>query len=403
MGRQSARLYFQGYDHSGIAMADKDFPVLYNHAKMYKGNKLLWERMPASVVAVRNNTGPNLYDEGSYISTSDDLEHFSVIQYGISIPKVSARYVKKPAISQIITFAGHYVCSYSYIDTLKNQTFHLLLRSKDGYAWKTIEDFYTSNIGWIGKQIIDGEECLAVLDTGLSGRLNTDIIAFYYDSKFIRKKYTILTNVVGKLQINQVFGYDTLFIYYNSVTYDRYYKISVQNGIKVREERLDSDDIILEKRARPNFYNYSDDSLYAIGRSESGNLAIYKLGFKGELLTERTYNVGVVLTPRIIPEFCYSDKNSIIIQVLNYDNLNYEKESTIFIKIKNDELVSRIEHPFHHIYTSNGVSLMQNIYRFLMTDNIFGESFKDIELKGLDIWYNRVAGGFKQFAYLKRN
>lgn len=401
MGRQSTRLYFQEYDHSGIAMADEDIPALYNHAKMYKGNRLLWKRSEAAVVAFRNTTGPNLYDGGSYISTSDDFEHFSVMQYGISIPGLSARNIRNPSISGIITFAGHYVCSYSYTNTLENKKISLLLRSEDGYAWKTIEDFYTVNIGWIGKGILDGRECLAVLSTGTDGSMNSNIVAYYYDSEFVRKKYLHLTNVVGKFSLN-VYGYETLHIYYQPASSLYMRKITVKNGIKISEEIFNEDPFTSQRRS-PDVYNYANDSLYSMMLYD-GKLVTYRLGEGDVPISILTYDAGELPdNPHI--DICYSDADSIVIEIANYTG-----EPAVYIEIKNDSIVRRSEQSYFHVFTSNRVSLVAKdplfptiTSEFAMVTDLFNkETMKDIKVKGLNDWYNKNAAGFLNFAYLSR-
>lgn len=395
MGRQSRRLYFQGYDHSGIAMAEKGFGIPYNHAKMYRGNRLLWERMPASVVAFNNSTGAIFQDEGSFISTSDDLEHFSVIQYGISIPGISEQYIRNPKILQIITFAGHYVCSYSYRNTLENKTINLLLRSNDGYEWEAVEDFYTSRIGWIGKHIIDGEECLAAFKTGVSGAMNSDITGFYYGSDFIRKKYSYIENIVGNFSI-YVYGYNTLYLYVLGAYDD--YKIAVVNGNKTRKEKTDIQSGTLGNR----IYNYADDSLYVPGKSAAGNLAMRKLNFLDETTDILVYDIGIYDAYSVYP--CYSDEKGVVVQAEFYDGI------TIFVKMQDNQLVKKTEHKYEHVYTSNGASLLAGRNegntldgKYAVTDDIFGGKIRDIKINALSELYQNRTFIFLRFAYLKRN
>ncbi len=138
MGKQSGRLYFDGEDHLDMVFNDGTYP--YNYAKMYRGEKLLWQREKPKFMFLYNSLNP----AGSALGTTDRLMTIS-------------GFIRSPANSKY-DYDGNLYGSFYDIEYAFDKYFSIFLEAKrinngsryentyficyseNGYDWKKIKE-----------------------------------------------------------------------------------------------------------------------------------------------------------------------------------------------------------------------------------------------------------------------
>lgn len=263
MGKQSARLYYQGKDHCDLVCHENygsnvpttgyiDISEYTNHYQLYKGNQLYWERMPANIVATNIQ----------YIFTSNDLVHFSTMRYGISAMNENKRYHATPIFLDVLN--KWFVCGCVNVWTTKEIKI-LLLRSKDGFKW---EKFYEeTEIATFRKIIMceyNGEECVALY----SG----------HKLKYFNSNFELIDSVdVDLINVSNILGYKTLYILGKNErsieTIEEY-----RNGVLEIKHTVGYNELI--QLSNYHCYMRGDDHLYEYD-TNFGSSAFQLLRYKG--------------------------------------------------------------------------------------------------------------------------
>lgn len=145
MGKQSARIFYQGEDHCDVAFMDKNgYP--HNHSKIYKGSKLLWKREKPKYLFLYSDRA-STDDMLSAICTSDALQTLSAfiscpdnMRYANTVTDPTAPFGAFLDVEYIfdkyfaILRVGTRINSGSVFDNK-----YYVCCSDDGYEWKKIQ------------------------------------------------------------------------------------------------------------------------------------------------------------------------------------------------------------------------------------------------------------------------
>lgn len=114
MGKQSARMYFRGNEHSDVYFKNEGEGTTYNHYKIYRGNQLLWERSRPKFIFTNSN---------GYIHTSEKIQFLS------SFIKFN-----KSAGECAYGFETYFIKAYD------DENYYIYY-SQNGYEWKELIKF----------------------------------------------------------------------------------------------------------------------------------------------------------------------------------------------------------------------------------------------------------------------
>lgn len=154
MGKQSARLYYNGEDCYDVYFEGS------NLAKMYLNGEMLWERLPPKYILA----------SGNILFTTEVLQALSTFrQYSLN----TVYFVGYAGIEYI--FNSYYLL-IRIRETRTSEPIIWLLNSKNGYDWKKVYDFsnanakdmkkYMGKLAFVAKK--DSDYALCLIDSNLS-------------------------------------------------------------------------------------------------------------------------------------------------------------------------------------------------------------------------------------------
>lgn len=155
MGKQSARLYYNGEDCS-----DLYYGGYYNLSKIYRGSTLLWERLPPKYILA----------SGNILFTSEVLKSLSTFR------QYSLNEVYNVWYEGIEYIFGLYYMMIGIKETRESESIIWFLSSENGYDWKKVYDFsdinakdmkkYMGKLAFIAKK--DDNYALCLMDSKLN-------------------------------------------------------------------------------------------------------------------------------------------------------------------------------------------------------------------------------------------
>lgn len=390
MGKQSAKVYYQGKYHSDIVCETDSLsgveyattegkPARYvNNYQMYIGNKLVWERMPANLIFAQE-----------LICVSNDLVHFSSMQKDIDGLSENAQFY----VISFCTFSNKFVClakPHFYEELGKDLT--LLLYSDDGFKWKKFYETdlqftlgYTNQV--FAKCKCDGLDCIAVF-------IRNEID--YFDSNFNLVK-SVETQLNPSVIPITFLGGETLYLYGRETMKDYGVMEEYVNGKLTIRHEFKYSDIFFRGYL---LYIQNEDTVYSVithGTSLAGR--IYK---HGEIETLEPMRVAEKDTNHYFP---YMSEETIIIYLFDDDRVSvkyYElKNGSFHFKTKMEqycELQAKRDGITSYRYADD----LNKTYTVFTKDNFFNLDFgnqEPVETKGVSTFNPE---GVDQFAYLER-
>lgn len=321
MGKQSAKMYYQGKYHSDVICETDSLSGIsagigarkfINNSKMYIGNKLLWERKPANLLAIVDNC----------ICVSNDMVHFSTLQTGIDY----AGSKNTLSMYNICTLGKKFVCIGMPKITKEGLNPMVLLKSDDGFRWNVfyeIGEYGKKNIGdGLVKCKYQGEDCIALC-------VDSEI-------KIFNSAFSVVKSVSSELQNPMMLGGKTLYLYDKDARGGNVYGIieEYEDGVLIMRYPVTYRDGFFTSSDR-EIYVLGEDAIYSVRDYTSGYDIVLKRYRRGTVSTI-TYRDSILKDNRLYyPDI--SEESLIFYVYANERNYYFEcKDENIFPKLSTD-------------------------------------------------------------------
>lgn len=349
MGKQTAKIYYQGKYHSdiittlGLGTEFQDKKGIFdpaNHYQICVKGRVVWERKPANLVAI--------CDKG--ICVANDLIHLTSMQRNISSLDNTIRGIPY----RLNVFSKNFICS------LSNSTVNWFLKSKDGFLWEKFYDAEGMNIqSDFIKCRCGGEDCIAAYMPG--GKI------LFFNPEFELIK-TVTTAGLYKNMIPKLFGSEkTLYIYGVGYGEDSYGTMEeyVDGELSIRHHFKYMDGMGKNVYL---MYNNEEDSVYI--RRNSG-FCKYKHGDIYEVDASSIYNTD---SKRYFYYPWIPDGDAAIVEAYNFDDRLYS-----YYEFNNSVLHYRHKSQYEMQLRKNGISWFKDgsgVSSFF-TKDLFGRDLED--------------------------
>lgn len=343
MGKQTAKIYYQGKYHSDIITTlglGTEFQNEYgifvpaNHYKICVKGKVAWERKPANLVV----------EDYNGICVANDLIHLTSMQLNIS--SLDNEIHVKPSL--LNTFSQNFICS----------TNNWFLNSKDGFLW---EKFYDTEGERLTSDFIkcrcNGEKCIAAY------MQNRKILFFNSEFELVKT----VTSEVGGTMYPLLGGEKTLYVYGTE---------SESNFYGTMEEYVDGKLTIRHHFTYQN--NIGGSSAKLMYNNEED--AIYISGDRGTLkyIHGNIYDVDVSALQNTTGEKSISypwipDGDAAIAKVYNFDDSLYS-----YYEFNNSVLHYRYKSQYDMQGRRTGVTLFKDKNgNMFLTKDLFGKDLTE--------------------------